>query len=321
MSTVESINPPKSSAAVLEPPTLAKPKAVVQTESTRYADYKMILKIRLSMMALITVAVGFLVGSNGFINWIQLFHTLVGVGLAAAASSALNQFMERESDKFMDRTANRPLPAGRLRAGEVFTFGMVCTFVSVFYLMAFVNPLTAGLALATIVLYVAVYTPMKRVSSLCTVVGAIAGAAPPVLGWTGAGQALDSGAFALFAILFLWQFPHFLAIAWIYKDQYAKANLKMLPLAHPRKGVTGFVAVGYALILLPVSLLPHQFLMADVGFFAVAFTLSLIYLCFSVRFMLDESRTTARQLLFCSFFYLPLILLTLTWSHISMMSL
>ena len=315
LSTTAIIDAPTAELLPDQQPATQIMSPEVALAPSRFRDYSMVLKPRLTFMAMVSVAVGFAFGYRGDWSSLLLFHTLVGVGLAAFASSALNQFWERDSDQLMARTANRPLPAGRLAAGEIFTFGMVCTFASVIYLSFFVNPLTAMLALGTIVLYVAVYTPLKRVSSLCTIVGAIAGAAPPVLGWTGSGQPLNAGAFALFAILFLWQFPHFLAIAWLYRDQYQNAKLKMLPMASPQKGVTGTLAVGYALILLPVSLLPHQFQMAGIDYFAAAFAFSLVYLAFSVQFMLFESRKTARQLLYCSFFYLPTVLLVLTWSH------
>ena len=186
--------------------------------------------------------------------------------------------------------------------------------------MLSVNVTTALLALGTLLLYVAVYTPLKRRTSLCTAVGAIPGAMPPVLGWVAAGGALDAGAFALFATLFVWQFPHFLAIAWLYRQQYASAGLRMLPQAEPRPRVTGWLCVAYALVLIPVSLLLKDAAVAGHLFALIALVLGLGYVAFSVRFLRDESVRTARQLLWFSLVYLPTLLLVLTWDHWRLLS-
>ena len=286
---------------------------------TRLADYIELTKPKIAVLALVTVAVGYTLGSAG--NWqlAGLVNALLGIGLVAASSSALNQWIERTTDIRMTRTANRPLPAGRLNSTEALMFGLACGLAGFVYLAVFVNVTTAALALLTWLLYVAVYTPLKTRTSLCTAVGAVPGALPPVLGWTAAGGALDSGAFALFAILFLWQFPHFLAIAWLYRNEYAAAGLRMLPDCNPRPRVTGMMGVAYATALIPVSLLPEQFAMAGRMYVVVAVVLGGLYLFSALRFTKDESPKTARILLWTSLAYLPLLLLTLTWDHLQLL--
>ncbi len=220
----------------------------------------------------------------------------------------------------MARTPNRPLPSGRISSQEVVSFGLGLWLVGVVELIVFVNGLTALLASATLLLYVAVYTPLKRRTSFCTAIGAIPGAMPPVLGWVAAGGELDAGAFALFATLFVWQFPHFLAIAWLYREQYAAAGLRMLPQIRPAPRITGWLCVGYALALIPVSLLLKDAALAGDVFAMIAIVLGLGYVAFSVRFLLEESVRTARQLLWFSLVYLPALLLALTWDHWRLLS-
>lgn len=283
--------------------------------TARFADYLELAKPRISLLVLVTVAVGYALGSIGEWDGGRLCHALLGIALVAVGSSALNQFYERHSDAFMRRTANRPLPSGRLQPAEVLVIGMLSGSVGVIYLALCVNIVTAALALLTFLLYTLLYTPLKRVTCLCTAVGAVPGALPPVLGWTAAGGPLDVRAFALFAILFLWQFPHFLAIAWLYREEYLRAGLRMLPAGRPASRITGLLAVGYALVLLPVSLLPSQIALAGNVYFTVAVVLGLAYLASAIRFLLDETTATARRLLWCSLVYLPVLLLTLTWDH------
>src|SRR5579872_1376018 len=222
----------------------------------RLADYVLLTKPRISLLVLLTVSAGFALGSADLWQPLLLAHALFGIALVATASSAFNQWLERDSDALMLRTLNRPLPSGRLSPAEVFLFGLAAAFFGIVWLATFVGATAAVLSAVTLVLYVGVYTPLKRRTSLGTAIGAIPGAMPPVLGWAAAGAPLDSGAFSLFAVLFLWQFPHFLAIAWIYRDQYARAGLKMLPARGQTPRVTGLMAVGYALALLPLSLFP-----------------------------------------------------------------
>ena len=282
----------------------------------RFADYKELAKPRIAVMALLTVSLGFLLAGSGPGGLVTLLHTLFGVGLVAAASGALNQLVERKTDARMIRTANRPLPSGRLSPAEALAFGLLTGAVGTAYLATFVNLLTAALAAATLVLYVLAYTPLKRVTSLCTVVGAVPGAMPPLLGWTAAGGGLTAGAVALFVIMFLWQFPHLLAIAWLYRQQYADAGLHMLPGRFPRKRLTGLLATGYAAVLLPVSLLPYYVGIAGIGYAAAAVVLAAGYGLCSVLFFWDESVRTARRLLWSSLLYLPLLLAVLTVDHL-----
>jgi protoheme IX farnesyltransferase len=279
----------------------------------RLGDYLELAKPRISVLVLVCVSVGFALGSQGTVQFPLLAHALFGIALVAAASSALNQFLERDTDRLMPRTARRPLPSGRLMAAEVLMFGILSGVLGILYLASFTNLVTALLTALTLLIYVFIYTPLKRTTALCTAIGAIPGALPPVLGWTAAGGPLNIEAFCLFGILFLWQFPHFLAIAWIYREQYAKAQLRMLPTR--RHGVTGFLATGYALALLPVSLLPARYGLAGNAFFLTAVILGIGYCLCAVRFMRHETAQTARGLLWSSLLYLPLLLFALTWDH------
>ncbi|WP_437202666.1 heme o synthase [Planctomicrobium sp. SH664] len=288
-------------------------------ETSRLSAYLELAKGRIALMVLLATGVGYLLGSGGVWQLAGFLHASLGILLAVVASSALNQYLERHTDAYMLRTSTRPLPSNRLSAVEVLLFGLACGVVSVAYLAVMVNLLTAAMTLLTIVMYAAVYTPLKRYTTLCTAIGAIPGALPPVLGWTASGAPLDWGAFSLFAILFVWQFPHFLAIAWIYKDQYDAAGLKMVP-GRGRPGVLSAVSTGYALALIPISLLPCRLGLAGNVYGAVAVVLGLLYLGSSVLFQGDETRRGARRVLWVSLMYLPLVLLTLTWDHLRLLN-
>lgn len=286
----------------------------------RWREYLMLTKPRIAVMGLVTVALGFMLAPTADWSGLTLMHSLLGIGLVAASCSVLNQWQERDTDQRMPRTANRPLPAGRLQSGEVLAFGLGLMVIGLVELLCFVNALTMWLSLLTLALYVGVYTPLKKRTSLCTTVGAIPGAMPPVLGWVAAGGHLDAGAFALFATLFVWQFPHFLAIAWLYRDQYAAAGLRMLPSIRPAPRVVGWMCVGYSLALIPVSLLLKEAALAGDVFAAIAIGLGIGYVAFSVRFLRSESIRTARHLVWFSLVYLPALLLALTWDHWRLLS-
>lgn len=286
----------------------------------RWRDYVVLSKPRIAVMGLVTVALGFMLGTTADWSVVTLAHSLFGIGAVAISCSVLNQWLEQDTDRLMTRTASRPLPTGRLLSGEVLLFGLALLFVGLLDLMFFVNGLTALLSVFTLLLYVAVYTPLKRHTSFCTVIGAIPGAMPPVLGWAAAGGELNAGAFALFATLFVWQFPHFLAIAWLYRDQYAAAGLRMLPQIKPAPRITGWLCVGYSLALIPVSFLLKDAALAGDSFAVIALILGIGYVAFSVRFLIDESVRTARQLLWFSLIYLPVLLLSLTWDHWRLLS-
>ena len=282
--------------------------------AARIADYQVLAKPKIAAMALVTVALGFLAAGGS--DPIALLNAAIGITLVAAASGALNQYAERDTDARMTRTANRPLPAGRVSETEALVFGIVCGVVGVDFLMLFVNPLTGLLALLTLALYVGIYTPLKRSSAWSVVVGAIPGAMPPLLGWAAGGGA-EPGRFAdtwltaagLFGVLFLWQFPHFMAIAWLNRKQYAAAGLHMLPGRIPRAGWTGRAAAVGALLLLPVGLIPTLGGGVGVGTAAAATLAGLVYLHYSLRFAREESRLTARAVLFASLGYLPVLLI------------
>ena len=300
------------SVAVAEPPSVSQSRPL----SERLADYRTLAKPKIAAMALVTVALGYLAAgglSAGEAGVLTLLSACVGITLVAAASGALNQYAERDTDALMARTRNRPLPAGRVAESEALVFGIVCGVIGVDYLALFVNPLTALLALVTLGLYVGVYTPLKRVSWWSTVVGAVPGALPPVLGWAAAGGGGEPGtwltAAGLFGVLLLWQFPHFLAIAWLNREQYAAAGLHMLPGQIPKAGWTGKAAAVTAAILLPVGLVPTLGGGVGVWTAAAATACGLIYLWYSVKFALEESRPHARAVLFASLAYLPAVLL------------
>lgn len=302
----------------VEEPRLEYARLSMATPS-RWAAYFELAKARIGLMVLISMGVGFILASQGTWRIAGFLHACLGVFLAVVSSSALNQYLERTTDGRMIRTARRPLPSGRLTPSEVLIFGVLVGMLGVLYLLVFVNSLTALLTLGTIVMYVAAYTPLKRITPLCTVVGAIPGAAPPVLGWTAAGGELDAGAFSLFALMFLWQFPHFLAIAWIYRDQYQDAGLKMLP-GRGKNPVVGAMSLGYALVLIPISLLPclHGLAGANYGF--VALVMGLLYAGAAWGFFRNESRLQARRLLWISLIYLPCVQMGLVLDHLRLLA-
>ena len=280
-----------------------------------WRDYLELTKPRIAVLALLTVTLGFSLGTAGAFDYVLLANALFGIALVASASSALNQVFERHSDALMHRTADRPLPSGRMSMPEAAAFGFATALLGIGWLMIFVNPTTSLLATITLILYAFIYTPLKRRTATCTAIGAIPGAMPPVLGWVAAGAPLDMRAFCLFGIMFLWQFPHFLAIAWLYRRQYESAGLKMLPLGGAKRGVTGMLSVGYALVLIPISLMPSQWALAGRGYATAAVILGTGYLLFAVLFAVRESESRARRLLYSSLVYLPVLLLALTWEH------
>ncbi|MGE0376815.1 MAG: heme o synthase [Planctomycetaceae bacterium] len=310
--TVYAEGPPADRALSL---TRTAPSAAA---AARLVDYLELTKPRISVMVLLTVIVGYTLACDGSWQLAVLIPTLAGVALVASGSSALNQYLERITDAAMARTANRPLPRGTLLPGEVFAFGVVSGGVGTAWLAITVNGLTALLTLATLVLYVGLYTPLKRRTCLCTAIGAVPGALPPVLGWAAARGSLDIGAFSLFAVLFLWQFPHFLAIAWLYRDDYDRAGLKMLP-RHRSPQVIGLTAVTYAVALIPISLLPRSATLAGDLYAGAAVLLGLVYLAGAIHFALQKTRSSARCLLFVSLIYLPGLFLVMTFDHLRLL--
>lgn len=278
---------------------------------SRVADYVELTKPRIAVLVLITVAVAAFVGAWGQPDpWI-LLHSLFGTLLVASSASALNQWLEVGRDALMDRTADRPLPAGRLHTLEVLAFAAITIVVGALYLAYFVNAQAACWGLLTWFLYVWVYTPLKVASPLNTAVGAVAGALPMLIGWSAGGAALDARAAAMFSIVFLWQFPHFMAIAWIYRHQYARAGMRMLPVVDPTGRRAGVQAVLAAAALLPVSLIPTMHTPEAAWFWISALVLGLAQLACAIVFCRRMNETSARWLLRASLVYLPALLVLL----------
>ncbi|QDT66146.1 heme o synthase [Calycomorphotria hydatis] len=295
--------------------TVLSSDAVSESWTAKLADFRELSKPRIAMMGLVTVSVGYVVAGGDWSSW-QLTSTLFGVGLVAVACAALNQWMERDTDALMSRTAERPLPSGRLHPTAALIYGLTAGVIGLVWLAVMINPLTAILSAATLVLYVGCYTPLKRQNAICTIVGAIPGALPPILGWAAAQGGLSTGAWVLFGILFLWQFPHFLAIGWLYHSQYSAAGLKMIPERFLKYELTGWVSVGYSLALIPISLLIVENNLAGQVYTWMALGLGAIYLVCAVLFAMNENRKNARRLLWGSLLYLPLLLAALTADYL-----
>lgn len=275
------------------------------------SDYVALTKPRIAVMMLITVAVAAFVARWGQPDMWHVMHAVVGVALVAASASAVNQWLERETDGRMPRTASRPLPAGRLTSREVLWFAAVTLIAGTTYLLATLRWDTAAWAVATWVVYVLAYTPLKTKSSVNTAVGAVSGAMPVCVGWAAVGGAYDIRMASLFTTLFLWQFPHFMAIAWLYRDQYARAGLQMLSVVDPSGRRCGAQAVVTALVLIPVSLLPSVLDLAGSLYFCWALALGTAQFAAAVWFMLRLDERSARTLLRASLIYLPSLLMML----------
>src|SRR4051794_26114559 len=273
----------------------------------RVAAYAELTKPRITFLIVLTSAAGFALASRGALDYVALFRALLGIALLSSGIATLNQYAERDLDGLMRRTASRPLPSGKLAPWEALAFGAGLTVVAEIYLLVFVNPLSALLGLTVIAGYLFAYTPLKTRSSLSTVVGAFPGAVPPLIGWTAATGSLSIEAWVLFAILFLWQFPHFLAIAWMYREDYSRAGILMLPVVEPEGRVTGQQIVVYTIMLLPISLLPTVLGTSGKIYLVGAAILGLLFLYSSIRAAISKTRQSARQLLLASVIYLPLL--------------
>ena len=275
------------------------------------ADYWTLTKPEVNFLVLVSTLVGFYLATSGAVDGWLLFHTLMGTLLVASGTGTLNQYLERRTDAFMRRTANRPLPAGRLRQGEALWFGILLSVVGGGELWIAANPLTSLLALATLATYLVFYTPLKRQTPLCTLVGAFPGAMPPLIGWAAVRNGLSPQAWVLYAILFLWQFPHLLAIAWMYREDYARAGLQMLP-RHDHDGrAAARQIIACTLALLPVSLIPAFTGHAGKVYLVGAGILGGGVLYYGARMAARRSNVLARQLLMASIIYLPLLLVLL----------
>jgi heme o synthase len=280
----------------------------VLAEKSRWAIACDLVKARLTFLVLLTTLVGFYAGFQGPMDFLLMLHTLFGTALVACGAAALNQWWEREHDAKMFRTQTRPLPAGQMQPETALALGAALAGLGLVYLAVAVNLLTSTLGAVTLASYIFVYTPLKRVTTWNTVVGAIPGGLPPLMGWTAARGELTREGWALFAILFFWQMPHFLAIAWMYRDEYAKAGFQMLPVVDPDGSHTGRQTVSHTLGLLLVSVCPAVFGLTGVVYLSGAVLLGVIFLWFALRFSQELTVTEARKLFLVSIIYLPLLM-------------
>lgn len=289
--------------ATTDVPVVGAPLALRE----RLAAFAELTKPRITFLIVLTSAAGFCLGSKGSFDYLALFNSLFGIALLSSGIATLNQYMERDLDARMRRTLARPLPSGKLGAGAALAFGLLLTLLAEVYLAVFVNVLTAAFGVTVIVGYLLCYTPLKTRSSLSTVVGAFPGAMPPLMGWTAATGHVGVEAWALFAILFAWQFPHFLAIAWMYREDYARAGIKMLPVVEPACRLTAQQIVIWSLLLVPVSLFPAVLGTTGSVYFYGAFLLGILFLGTSIHAALVHTRQGARRLLLASVLYLPVL--------------
>lgn len=270
--------------------------------------YVVLTKPDVTFLVVITTVAGFYLGSTRTMDWARLAQTLFGTLLVAAGTAALNQYVERDMDAVMRRTAARPLPMGILKPREVLIFGAATIIVGTAWLAFTVNALAALIAFATSVSYLGLYTPLKTRTTLATAVGAIPGALPPLIGWAAARGSLSEGGWILFAILFVWQFPHFMAIAWMYREDYGRAGIKMLPVVDPKGDATFHVIVSFSAILVPVSLLPAVMGMAGIRYFFGALVLGMILLQVSLWANRARTNIRAKWLMHATVIHIPLLL-------------
>jgi protoheme IX farnesyltransferase len=288
--------------------TLQRLSQATSMEKSWFKIYSELFKARLTVLVVLTTTVGCYVGFPGQVDYRLLLNTVLGTALLASAASALNQLMERDYDARMRRTQQRPLPSGRLQPQFVLLVGCVAAALGLAYLAVAVNLLTCVLAAFSLFSYLFVYTPLKRVTWLNTAVGAIPGALPPLMGWTAARGELTPEGWSLFAILAFWQLPHFLAIGWIYRDEYAHAGFKMLPAIDPEGHRTGRQAVYFTVALVFASLCPFLFDLAGPVYLAGALLLGFSFLTFAIRFSRQLTLSRARKLFYVSILYLPALL-------------
>jgi protoheme IX farnesyltransferase len=282
----------------------------------RVADFFELTKPRIVLMVLITAFVGFYVGSEKVPDYLRLVQTLFGTALAAAGTLALNQFLERDTDAMMERTRHRPLPDGRVQPREALWFGSAITMAGLLYLAVAVNVESAWVTALITMSYLLCYTPIKRRSSLCMLIGAVPGALPPVIGWVAARGDFQVEAWVLFAIMFLWQVPHTLAIARLYREDFAKAGIQFLPVIDPEGRSTDRQIISHCAALLAVSLLPTLLGLAGGIYFVVAFVLGVGFLASGLSLAMESTRSGARRLLFASLIYLPALLLVMALDRV-----
>ncbi len=281
----------------------------------KLAAYLELTKPRIAFMLVLTSAAGFYLGADKGFDVVLFFNSMIGILLLAFGVATLNQVWERKSDALMERTASRPLPTQKISFAEALIFGISLCVVAEIYLAFLVNGLTAVLGLIVFVGYVLLYTPLKKYTSASTAIGALPGAMPPLMGWTASANEITLGAWILFSIIFLWQFPHFLAIAWMYKEQYAKAGIKMLPVLEPEGKITARQIVIFTILLLPVSLAPFFIGLAGLVYLVGASLLWIWFLMASIKTARAKSVEQARKLLLVSVIYLPLLFALMVLNH------
>ena len=279
---------------------------------TRMKDFWELTKPRMNFLVLVTTLVGYDMATRGSIQWSRCLSTLVGTALVAAGASILNQVLEYRFDAIMPRTAHRPLPTGRVRPIEARLCGIALSISGTAFLAMFVNVLTALLAVITLATYLFLYTPAKRHTTLCTLIGAVPGALPAMMGFTAAGGAITAPALALFGILFVWQMPHFLSIAILYRDDYAKGGFRMLPVGDDGLHMSTRQIVLYSLILIPVTLAPVLLSMVGMTYFVLAIALGAAFCGVGIHWARSRSRASAKSLFFASIIYLPVLLTIMT---------
>jgi protoheme IX farnesyltransferase len=277
------------------------------TSRVIFNAYIELLKTRIMMLVLITAALGYFLGAKEQFSWITLIFFMLGVSLSCGGAGALNHYMERDVDARMHRTKNRPIPSGMIEPQDALIYGLSLVLVGVFVLIWKVNVLTAFLSLLSAFLYVLVYTPLKRITWLNTSIGAIPGALPPMGGWAAATGELSLGAWVLFAILFIWQHPHFYSIAWMLKDEYRKAGFKMLPVVDPSGTSTFGQIIIFSILLLPISLLPCTIGLSGPIYFYGALMIGAALLFVSLMLSQSRSLTDAKYLLKATVLYLPVL--------------
>ena len=308
---MESIAEPVASCLPID----GQREARAPSGASKLAAYVELTKPRITTLVSLTAAAGFCLGTTGGIDYIKLAHLSLGIALLSSGIGTLNQFLERDTDRLMRRTETRPLPSGRLLPRHALVFGLGLSAAATIYLAIFINQLSAILGAVTFASYLFVYTPLKTRTTLSTVLGAFPGAMPPFIGWVAARDEIGLGAWVLFAILFLWQFPHFLAIAWMYRDDYRRAGIKMLPVVEPEGRVTSQQIVLYTIMLVPVSLLPALMGMAGTTYLIGAIALGLGFLYFSLRAAAQRTTWQARRLLLASVLYLPALFVLMVLNH------
>ena len=275
--------------------------------STALSDYVALTKPRLNLLVVLTSATGYYLGAGGVADLVPLASSAVGTACVAAGAAVLNQVYELDTDGLMDRTRMRPLPDGRVETREARVFGLLLSAIGLAVLATVANLTAAALALATLVIYLLIYTPMKRRTPIATLVGAIPGALPPLIGWTAAHGSVSTGGVALFVIVFFWQIPHFMAIAWMYRFDYAKGGFPLLAVIDPTGRRAGRQAVAYSLALLIASAAPSAVSVSGRAYLATAMVLGVALTWLAVRFAITASDRSARQLFFGSIVYLPLL--------------